>query len=243
LLPITDVSRSRGMQFRPLSKWAFFVFVANFLILMQLGAKHVESPFIEFGQISTVIYFLYFTVVMYGVTIIENSFVNLNLYTNTKHSSRFNLITKNNNSCHMDIKTSSFLYYPLLRPYTLKISSNPINTRELSSSASIEENYPILRDIDMDTPEKHSFRTINMDMHNKIVKDFTIFWCIDMDTETERFIPLIWDKDDLLFIRDPNKKIRYIGSCCVWDEDKDNHLAEKSIQDYLKSENVCVCSS
>jgi len=77
LLPITDVSRSRGMQFRPLSKAAFFVFVANFLILMQLGAKHVESPFIEFGQISTVLYFLYFTVVMYGVTTFENTFVDL----------------------------------------------------------------------------------------------------------------------------------------------------------------------
>jgi len=35
---------------------------------MQLGAKHVEYPFLEFGQISTVLYFLYFTVVMYGVT-------------------------------------------------------------------------------------------------------------------------------------------------------------------------------
>jgi ubiquinol-cytochrome c reductase cytochrome b subunit len=66
------------MQFRPLSKAAFFVFVANFLILMQLGAKHVESPFIELGQISTVLYFLYFTVVMYGVTFIENTFVDLN---------------------------------------------------------------------------------------------------------------------------------------------------------------------
>jgi ubiquinol-cytochrome c reductase cytochrome b subunit len=77
LLPITDVSRSRGMQFRPLSKAAFFVFVANFLILMQLGAKHVESPFIEFGQISTVLYFFYFTFVMYGVTVVENTFVDL----------------------------------------------------------------------------------------------------------------------------------------------------------------------
>lgn len=77
LLPILDVSRSRGMQFRPLSKIAFFAFLANFLILMQLGAKHVESPFIEFGQISTLLYFLYFTVVMYGVTLVENSFIDL----------------------------------------------------------------------------------------------------------------------------------------------------------------------
>ena len=65
------------MQFRPLSKGAFFIFVANFLILMQLGAKHVESPFIEFGQISTVLYFLSFIVVMYGVTLIEKTFVDL----------------------------------------------------------------------------------------------------------------------------------------------------------------------
>nr|YP_010982495.1 cytochrome b [Acrocalymma vagum]WOH21452.1 cytochrome b [Acrocalymma vagum] len=78
LLPIADVSRSRGMQFRPLSKVAFYAFVANFLILMQLGAKHVESPFIEFGQISTFLYFLYFTVIMYGVTIIENSLIEIN---------------------------------------------------------------------------------------------------------------------------------------------------------------------
>lgn len=77
LLPITDVSVSRGMQFKPLSKIIFFMFVANFLTLMQLGAKHVESPFIEFGQISTILYFMYFSVLMYGITNIENTFVDL----------------------------------------------------------------------------------------------------------------------------------------------------------------------
>lgn len=87
LLPITDVSRSRGMQFRPLSKIAFYIFVANFLILMQLGAKHVESPFIEFGQISTVLYFLYFSVTMYGVTLVENTLVDLQTITANKYSS------------------------------------------------------------------------------------------------------------------------------------------------------------
>jgi len=78
LLPVTDVSRSRGMQFKPLSKISFYVFIANFLILMQLGAKHVESPFIEFGQLSTVLYFLYFAVIMYFTTFIENTFSDLN---------------------------------------------------------------------------------------------------------------------------------------------------------------------
>ena len=51
-MPFTDLGRTRGLHFRPLSKFAFYIFVANFLILMILGAKHVESPFIELGQIS-----------------------------------------------------------------------------------------------------------------------------------------------------------------------------------------------
>ena len=77
VLPITDLGRSRGLQFRPLSKIAFYIFVANFLILMQLGAKHVESPFIEFGQISTVLYFSHFLIIVPLVSLLENSLVEL----------------------------------------------------------------------------------------------------------------------------------------------------------------------
>jgi ubiquinol-cytochrome c reductase cytochrome b subunit len=78
-LPFTDLGRSRGLQFRPLSKIFFYIFIANFLILMQLGAKHVESPFIEFGQISTVLYFSHFLVIVPVVSLIENSLVDLHL--------------------------------------------------------------------------------------------------------------------------------------------------------------------
>ena len=78
LLPITDLSRSKGLQFRPLSKIAFYIFVANFLVLMQLGAKHVESPFIEFGQISTVLYFAHFAVIVPMVSLLENTLIDLN---------------------------------------------------------------------------------------------------------------------------------------------------------------------
>jgi ubiquinol-cytochrome c reductase cytochrome b subunit len=77
IMPITDLSKYRGMQFRPFSKIAFYMFVANFLILMQLGAKHVESPFIEFGQISTILYFSHFLVIMPFISLIENSLVEL----------------------------------------------------------------------------------------------------------------------------------------------------------------------
>lgn len=78
-LPFTDLSKLRGIQFRPLSKVAFFIFIANFLILMQLGAKHVESPFIEFGQISTVLYFAHFFVIIPFLSVLENSLIDLAL--------------------------------------------------------------------------------------------------------------------------------------------------------------------
>ena len=77
VMPITDLSKLRGVQFRPLSKVAFYIFVANFLILMQIGAKHVETPFIEFGQISTVLYFSYFLIIVPVISLIENSLVEL----------------------------------------------------------------------------------------------------------------------------------------------------------------------
>jgi ubiquinol-cytochrome c reductase cytochrome b subunit len=77
VMPITDLSKLRGVQFRPLSKVAFYIFVANFLVLMQIGAKHVETPFIEFGQISTVLYFAHFFVIVPVVSLIENSLVEL----------------------------------------------------------------------------------------------------------------------------------------------------------------------
>lgn len=86
-MPFTDLGRSRGLQFRPLSKIAFFVFVANFLILMQLGAKHVESPFIEFGQISTVLYFSHFLIIVPLVSLLENSLIELE-FTNKKGSAK-----------------------------------------------------------------------------------------------------------------------------------------------------------
>jgi ubiquinol-cytochrome c reductase cytochrome b subunit len=80
IMPFADLSRSRGIQFRPISKIAFYIFIANFLILMQLGAKHVESPFIEFGQISTVIYFSYFILIVPFISLFENTLIDLKSY-------------------------------------------------------------------------------------------------------------------------------------------------------------------
>jgi len=77
VLPYADLGKTKGLQFRPLSKIIFYIFIANFLILLQLGAKHVESPFIEFGQISAVLYFAYFLILMPAVSVLENTLIDL----------------------------------------------------------------------------------------------------------------------------------------------------------------------
>jgi ubiquinol-cytochrome c reductase cytochrome b subunit len=79
IMPFSDLGRSRGIQFKPLSKIVFYIFVADFIILMQLGAKHVESPFIEFGQISTILYFSYFLIVVPIITYVENTLIDLDI--------------------------------------------------------------------------------------------------------------------------------------------------------------------
>jgi len=87
VMPYSDLSRSRGIQFRPFSKIAFYIFIANFLILMQLGAKHVESPFIELGQLSTVLYFAHFVIIVPIVSLFENTLIDLNFYSKSNQKS------------------------------------------------------------------------------------------------------------------------------------------------------------
>jgi len=91
IMPFSDLSKLRGIQFRPLSKIMFFIFVANFLILMQLGAKHVESPFIELGQISTTVYFAHFLIIVPVITLLENSLIDLAISTEIENNYSLNV--------------------------------------------------------------------------------------------------------------------------------------------------------
>lgn len=84
ILPYTDLGKTKGLQYRPINKAVFWMFVLNFLILLQLGAKHVESPYIELGQISTVLYFSYFLFILPGLSLIENVFSYLKNINNIK---------------------------------------------------------------------------------------------------------------------------------------------------------------
>jgi len=90
-LAFTDLGKLKGLAFRPLSQIAFWVFVANFIILMILGAKHVESPFIELGQVSTVLYFSHFIIIVPLFSILENLLMEIN---SINKNSSFTIKTK-----------------------------------------------------------------------------------------------------------------------------------------------------
>jgi quinol-cytochrome oxidoreductase complex cytochrome b subunit len=57
VLPFINQSSVRSTYFRPIYKTFFWVFVINAFILGWIGQNVVEYPFIEIGQISTIIYF------------------------------------------------------------------------------------------------------------------------------------------------------------------------------------------
>lgn len=72
ILPITDRSIIRGNTFKIVSKFIFFLFIYNFILLGQLGQLHVEVPFIVLGQIATFNYFIYFILIVPVISTIEN---------------------------------------------------------------------------------------------------------------------------------------------------------------------------
>jgi ubiquinol-cytochrome c reductase cytochrome b subunit len=79
ILPLTDLSRIRGNQFRPAMKLAFWFFVVDFIILMWIGAMHPEEPYLTIGQFATMFYFLYFLFIIPVISIIENTLFDLAL--------------------------------------------------------------------------------------------------------------------------------------------------------------------
>nr|WBU10888.1 apocytochrome b [Malassezia psittaci] len=85
-MPILDTSRIRGNQFRPLSRFVFWVFVVDFLILMWIGSQHPEYPYYEIGSYATIFYFVYFLVLVPAVGILENTLMDIAVKGNEKKS-------------------------------------------------------------------------------------------------------------------------------------------------------------
>jgi ubiquinol-cytochrome c reductase cytochrome b subunit len=77
LMPLVDTSRVRGSQFRPLMRFAFWIFVTDFFLLMYIGSQHAEEPYITIGMIATGLYFGWFLVIVPVVGVIENTLMDI----------------------------------------------------------------------------------------------------------------------------------------------------------------------
>jgi ubiquinol-cytochrome c reductase cytochrome b subunit len=84
ILPLVDLSRIRGNQFRPAMKLAFWFFVVNFIILMWIGSQHPTSPYLEIGQFATAFYFAWFLIIVPIVGLIENTIFDIAIADNSK---------------------------------------------------------------------------------------------------------------------------------------------------------------
>jgi len=86
LLPFLETSRVRSSAFRPFMRFFFWLFVANFLLLIWIGANHPEPPFIHLGQFCSAFYFAYFLIFVPLIGLIENTFADLATFTKHKNS-------------------------------------------------------------------------------------------------------------------------------------------------------------
>jgi ubiquinol-cytochrome c reductase cytochrome b subunit len=79
VMPLVDTSRIRGNQFRPIMKFFFWIFVANFFILMWIGSQHPTAPFVAIGQVATTLYFSWFLLIVPMTGIIEITLIDLDI--------------------------------------------------------------------------------------------------------------------------------------------------------------------
>nr|WVH38099.1 apocytochrome b [Cubamyces menziesii] len=86
VLPYTDLSRIRGNQFKPFMKFAFWLFVVDFIILLWIGSQHPNEPYVTIGQIATAFYFAWFLIIVPVIGIIENTFMDLATETNIRNN-------------------------------------------------------------------------------------------------------------------------------------------------------------
>nr|YP_003289014.1 cytochrome b [Causus defilippii]ACY09607.1 cytochrome b [Causus defilippii] len=58
--PFTHTSLTRSMKFRPLTQLMFWTFIVTFITITWAATKPVEPPFTSIGQLTSMMYFLFF---------------------------------------------------------------------------------------------------------------------------------------------------------------------------------------
>lgn len=119
-MPILDLGRFRGVQHRPVTKFILVTLAVSFIILLQLGALHVEAPFVTLGQITSVYYFGWFIVLLPLSALIDNTFGDILSDNNLNVNSKSTILVNNNKSA---IGTSRS-FHSTARYSDLAISNN-----------------------------------------------------------------------------------------------------------------------
>nr|BAM14908.1 cytochrome b [Ichthyophis sp. KUHE 38275] len=76
IIPMLHTSKQRAMTFRPATQMMFWLIVANMAILTWIGGQPVEEPFITIGQISSILYFMLFIILIPLIGLAENKLLN-----------------------------------------------------------------------------------------------------------------------------------------------------------------------
>jgi ubiquinol-cytochrome c reductase cytochrome b subunit len=72
IMPWLNTSEVRSSAFRPIYRKLFWFLLADFVILGWIGQNEVETPYVEVGQLSTIIYFGFFLVLVPGLGKLES---------------------------------------------------------------------------------------------------------------------------------------------------------------------------
>ena len=120
IIPYVHTSNIKSLAFKPFSKYFFWLFIINFILLTWIGSKPVEEPFIIIGQYSTVLYFSYFILFIPFLGILENWLLLFCLNFNPNKSNIYKSeIYKN----YLKTNNNKFIYY---NKYLKNSKINPI---------------------------------------------------------------------------------------------------------------------
>ena len=72
IMPWLNTAEVRSSAFRPIYRKLFWFVLADFLIVGWIGQNEVETPYVEVGQLATVIYFAFFLVLVPGLGKLES---------------------------------------------------------------------------------------------------------------------------------------------------------------------------